>query len=75
MPPHIRWSGKPVTYNLDDPADRKSVYRQVLAEGLNDDVRWFIKVDELVAMWDSILLPVAVRKAWGRFLRQRNLLT
>lgn len=30
LPLHIRWSGPPMTYDLDDAADRARVYEQVL---------------------------------------------
>jgi len=38
LPFHIRWSGPPVAYDLDDRADRIRVYEQVLREGTEDDV-------------------------------------
>lgn len=37
---------------LSDPRDRARVYEQVLREGNEDDVRWFIRVDELMDLWD-----------------------
>ncbi len=33
LPLHIRWSGPPIIYDLDDRADRARVYEQVLREG------------------------------------------
>ena len=47
LPRHIRWSGPPITYDLDDRADRARVYEQVLREGAEDDVRYYIDPDEL----------------------------
>ena len=61
-------------YDLDNLADRKSVYKQVLSHGLAEDVRRFIRVQELAAMWDQMVLPSYVRDAWGPLLRQRGLL-
>ena len=61
-------------YDLDNLADRKSVYKQVLSHGLAEDVRRFIRVQELAAMWDQMVLPSYVRDAWGPWLRRRGLL-
>ena len=61
-------------YDLDNLQHRKLVYEQVLAEGLDEDVRRFIEVDELVALWEEMMLPSFVRDAWGPWLRQRGLL-
>ena len=73
LPLHVRWSGHKV-YDLDNLQHRKLVYEQVLAEGLDEDVRRFIEVDELVALWEEMMLPSFVRDAWGPWLRQRGLL-
>jgi len=57
---------RPVTYDLDDAVDRMAPYRQVPAEGLDeDDVRRFIRVDVLVELWDALPVPEAVRTAWA----------
>jgi hypothetical protein len=40
---HIRWSGPRLAYDLDDRADRVRVYQQVLREGTEDDVRFFVR--------------------------------
>lgn len=71
LPPHVHWSGDPV-YDLGDRRDRMLVYRQVLAEGLDDDVRYFIDVAELADLWFDMLLPVYVRDVWGPWLRERG---
>ena len=52
-------------YDLDKPLDRRAVYRQVLTDGTPDDVRWYIEVPKLVAMWHDIILPSHVRYVWG----------
>ena len=67
LPPHIRWSGPPRTYDLDKRRDRARVYEQVLREGNEDDVRHFVRVDELVDLWDEMVLPDYVRAAWDRW--------
>ena len=61
-------------YDLDDLADRKSVYKQVLSHGLADDVRRFIRVRELAALWDQMVLPAYVRDVWGPWLHQHGLI-
>jgi len=71
LPPHIHWSGDPV-YDLGDRRYRKLVYKQVLAEGLDDDVRYFIDVAELADLWFDMPLPAYVRDVWGPWLRERG---
>ncbi|MEA2702075.1 MAG: hypothetical protein QOJ69_1962 [Actinomycetota bacterium] len=71
LPPHIRWSGPPRSYDLDKRRDRARVYEQVLREGTEDDVRHFVRVDELVDIWDELVLPDHVRAAWDRWFEVR----
>ena len=59
LPLHIHWSGDPV-YDLVDRRDRKLVYQQVLAEGLDDDVRYFIDVAQFADLWLYMPLPAYV---------------
>jgi hypothetical protein len=69
LPLHIRWSGQPITYDLDDRADRARVYEQVLREGTEDDVLYYVEAEELRDLWDDLVLPPAVRQAWAAWLR------
>jgi len=71
LPPHIRWSGPPRTYDLDKRRDRARVYEQVLREGTEDDVRHVVRIDELVDLWDELVLPDHVRVAWYRWFATR----
>jgi len=71
LPPHIHWSGDPV-YDLSNRRDRKLVYQQVLAEGLDDDVRYFIDVACLADLWYDMPLPAYVRDVWGPWLREHG---
>lgn len=73
LPLRVRWSGPPKTYDLTDQSDRARVYEQVLREGTDEDVRRFIEIDELVALWDDLVLPRHVRQAWAEWLRGRGL--
>lgn len=71
LPSHIHWSGDPV-YDLSNRRDRKLVYQQVLAEGLDDDVRYFIDVAALADLWYDMPLPASVREVWEPWLRERG---
>jgi hypothetical protein len=72
LPLHIRWSGPPVTYDLEDCADRARVYEQVLREGTEDDVRFYVEEDHLLELWDELVLPPAVREAWRPWIEDRG---
>ena len=72
LPPHVRWSGPTRSYDLAELADLISVYEQVLREGTEDDVRRYIDVDRLVALWDRIVLPAYVRRAWASWLAEHR---
>jgi len=72
LPLHIRWSGPPVTYNLDDYADRARVYEQVLREGAEDDVSFYVDADHLLELWDELVLPPQVRDAWMSWIEDRR---
>jgi hypothetical protein len=75
LPRHVYWSGEDPQgkqWELDDPRQRELVYRMVMIEGTDDDVRRFIDVDELVTMWSNLVLPKRVRAAWEAWLRQRG---
>ena len=62
----------PTPSGRDHRGDRNRVYEQILQEGT--DVRYFVDADELLAMWDDIVLPPWVRKVWaGWFRRHRGI--
>ncbi len=69
LPFHVRWSDPSITYDLQQRADRIRVYEQVLREGTEDDVRLYIDLDELVDLFDELVLPSTVRRAWADWLR------
>ena len=71
---HVRWSGRS-NYDLSDRRDRISAYEQVLTEGTDDDVRYFIDVDLLCDLWDEMVLSPHVRAAWDSWLRRTGRLT
>jgi hypothetical protein len=72
LPLHIDWSGDPRRYDLDDPQQRARVYEQVLREGNDDDIRFFIDVDQLQALWTRVWLPRRVRTARPEWFRRHR---
>ena len=75
LPDHIGWvPRKDRTYDLDKPYDRLVFYESLLGEATPDEVRWYIRVEELVAMWGRLLIPSHVQYAWGLWLRDQGLL-
>ena len=59
--------GPPLTYDLNDRADRARVYEQVLREGTEDDVRYYVDPDRLCDLFDELVLPPPVRRAWANW--------
>lgn len=73
LPRRVNWSRSNPTYDLADRRQRARVYEQVLREGSAEDVRYFIDVDELIDLWDDLVLPRAVSRAWiGWLARHRG---
>jgi len=70
LPLHVRWSGSSKVYDLTRRPDRLRVYEQILREGTDDDVRRYIDVDELLDLWDELVLPRRVRRAWAEWYQQ-----
>src|SRR5579872_7447704 len=72
LPFHIRWSDPGLTYDLTNRADRARVYEQVLREGTEDDVRYFVDIDMLLDLWDDLVLPPTVRRAWADWFERHR---
>jgi len=72
LPTRVRWSSPSRRYDLADRGQRARVYEQVQVEGAADDVRRFIDVDELIALWDELYLPDHVRGAWAAWLARHR---
>ena len=68
LPLHVRWSGPSITYDLANRSDRMRVYEQVMREGTEEDVFHFIDLEQLVDLWDDLVLPPGVRRAWAAWL-------
>jgi len=64
LPQHLHWSGPSRPYRLRDRRDRARVYEVVLREGGPDDLLTYIDGALLVDLWDDLVLPTAIRRAW-----------
>ena len=73
LPIHVSWSGPRIHWDLADRRQRARVYEIVLSEGTDDDVRWFIDVDQLVDLWDDLWLAPHVRQAWADHIQRLRL--
>lgn len=65
LPSHLHWSGPSRTYRLADRMDRARVYEIVLREGTESDLLTYVDGALLVDLWDDLVLPTALRTAWG----------
>lgn len=71
LPLHLKWSG-PREYDLDDPCQRLRVYEIVLREGRAPDIARYIDPDEVLRLWDQLVLPPRVRVAWADFFELKR---
>ena len=72
LPRRVNWSRTDPTYDLSDRRQRARVYEQVLREGTADDIRYFIDVDDLIDLWNQLVLPPAVSRAWIDWLAEHR---
>jgi hypothetical protein len=61
-----------MVYDLDDRVDRARVYEQVLREGTEEDVRFYVDPDQLLDLWDELVLPPPVRQAWAPWIEEHR---
>ena len=73
LPNRIRWSGPELTFDMDVATDRRRVYELVLVDGTEEDVRRYVRFDELIAVWDDIFLPPYVRRTWHEWFVEHNI--
>ena len=66
LPIHIWWSEPRRVFDLRSPKDRLRVYELVLSEGDEDDIRFYVRYDDLRSVWGQLFLPRHVREAWER---------
>jgi hypothetical protein len=75
LPRRVDWSPPDPTYDLSDRWQRIWVYERVLREGSANDVRYLIDVDVLLDLWDEVILPLAVSRAWIAWLAEHRQVT
>ncbi|GAB7036075.1 hypothetical protein AB0G35_24335 [Streptomyces sp. NPDC021749] len=65
LPLHVAWSGLR-TYNLDQPRQRMSYYRTVLAEGQRHDLTTLLDQGLLLSLWPVLRTLVSrhIREVW-----------
>jgi len=68
-PAYIVWSTDQI--DLSDPFQHRWYIQQVLTHGRAEDIR-ALKLDEIAAALDDIVLPDDVRSLWQRFLETRR---
>lgn len=64
LPLHLDWSSADRTVDLADRRSRARCYEAVIREGTPDDIRTYIDGALLVDLWDDLVLPLDVRRAW-----------
>ena len=68
-PTHVVWSTDQI--DLSDPFQRRWYIQQVLTHGRAEDIR-ALRLDEIAAVLDDIVLPEDVRSLWQRFLETQR---
>ncbi len=72
LPLRVRWSGKRKIYDLSSRLDLIRVYEQVLREGTDEDVAYFVAPNTLLGLWNDLVLPNHVRAAWVTWFREHR---
>src|SRR3990172_1969137 len=75
LPLHLEWSGPRRAHDLSDRRQVIHVYEVVLREGSAADVRRYVDPDTLVEIWDEVVLPAHIRRAWADYFERRKGLT
>lgn len=65
LPVVLNWSTPGAIFRCRDRADRARLYEVVLSEGRPGDLERWVDGAFLVDQWDELVLPRAVRSAWG----------
>jgi transcriptional regulator with XRE-family HTH domain len=74
LPQHLDWSSPDRTIDLADRRQRARCYEIVLREGTPADIAAYVDGALLVDLWDELVLPSDVRRAWSPLIdrvRQR----
>ena len=67
LPFHLQWSGNR-PYKMSDRYDRARVYETVLRDGTPTDIERRIDGALLIDLWDELVVPRAVRRAWQKLI-------
>jgi len=62
----MRWSCPPITYDMNDRADRARVYEQVVRKSTESDIRYYVDADQLRELFDELVLPPTRPASMGR---------
>ncbi|MGL5866782.1 MAG: helix-turn-helix domain-containing protein [Dermatophilaceae bacterium] len=65
VPLHLDWSAPGRVVSLADRTQRARFYEMVLREGAVADVERYVDGVLLVDLWPDLVLPAALRRAWG----------
>lgn len=68
MPLHLYWSDDKDEFDLTDETERNLLYRIVLAEGTDEDVRRYLHQPTLLDIWDELWVSPAVHEAWDAWV-------
>jgi hypothetical protein len=64
LPLRLDWSER-AEFHLDDPAERNVMYERVIREATRiDDLRAYLNGVLLGEVWQSLFLPLRVRRSW-----------
>jgi transcriptional regulator with XRE-family HTH domain len=70
LPIHLDWSSTDRTVDLADRRQRARCYEVVLREGGPEDIDAYIDGALLSDMWDELVLPADIRRAWLPLIHQ-----
>ena len=69
LPVHLHW-GPAREFDVRDPYQRRRLYEIVLREGRGVDIRRYVDLDQLVLMWNELVLPANIREAWADYFER-----
>jgi transcriptional regulator with XRE-family HTH domain len=70
LPLHLDWSSPDRTVDLGDRRQRARCYEVVLREGTPTDIDTYVDGALLVDVWDDLVLPADIRRAWRDVIDQ-----
>jgi hypothetical protein len=65
LPLRLFWSAPDRRFDLDDPAELRSMYEKVLRAAIREDeLADYLNGGKLAEVWPELFLPGSVRRAW-----------